>query len=126
PETVRSIAPVLAPWHVTSVTSVERFSAGKKVISISSNDPGQMPSTSVIVHRSTFAPGERLFAVAFGVDASGEKVTPGGPVHIPVSPGAGVLAERGKLFTLQTVPNSAPASAFVASATLMSSVVTQL
>ena len=48
----------------------------------------------VIVQVSVFTPRERLDAVALGVFALGENVTPTGPVHVPVSNGPGELPDK--------------------------------
>ena len=62
------------------------------VTSTASEFPAQ-PAV-VIVQVSVFTPRERLDAVAFGVFALGENVTPIGPVHVPVSNGPGELPDK--------------------------------
>ena len=56
----------------------------------------------VIVQHSVLVPDGKPFTVALGEFASGTNVTPAGPLHVPVSPSAGVFADTMKPFSSQT------------------------
>jgi len=56
----------------------------------------------VIVQHKVLVPGGKLFTVASGELAFGIKVTPAGPLQVPVSPFAGAFAEIIKPFSSHT------------------------
>jgi len=65
-------------------------------VAVSSHPP------RVIVQHNVLVPDGKLFTVALGELASGTKVTPAGPLHVPVSPSAGAFADTSKPFSSHT------------------------
>ena len=87
PSAVAMTDSVLTSLFVTSIqASVE----------VSSHPP------RVIVQQSVLVPDGKLSTVASGELASGAKVTPAGPLQVPVSPFAGAFADTIKPFSSQT------------------------